>query len=243
MDGRTSIQAKRSKTVFLHIGTHKTGTTSIQNFLVQNAEALQQERILIPSAGRYLDGHHHIAWELRNDARLEGRTGYVQQLIDELQATSLETAVVSSEDFEYLSQYPDILKGFTEALRKAGIEPVFVVFFREQKAYLASLAAALANHGVRRAADWYSGELEENGAILVNKDWFFDFDRDRFVSRWVGITGARLVVCDYSACSEGDGVVPAFLKLLAVSEAMIARARSWPRLNARDVANIKGLAG
>lgn len=230
----TSIQAKRSKKVFLHIGTHKTGTTSIQNFLVHNAEALRQERVLIPSSGRYLDGHHYIAWELRNDDRLEGRTGYVQQLIDELQANSLETAVVSSEDFEYLSQYPEILKGFTEGLRNTGFEPVFVVFFRDQKAYLASLAAALANHGVKHAADWYSAQLEENGAILVKKDWFFDFDRDRFVSRWAEITGAKLVACDYSACSERDGVVPVFLELLGVSDAMISRARSWPRLNVRQ---------
>jgi len=227
------IPPQRRRTVFLHIGTHKTGTTSIQHFLTQNADELRRARILIPSAGRYLHGHHHIAWELRNDDRLEGHTGHVQRLFDELRASDLETAVVSSEDFEYLSQYPEILKGFTASLREIGFEPVFIVFFRERRAYLASLAAALANHGVMHPMDWYCGQLEARDAILVKKDWFFDFDRDRFVSRWTGITEAKVVALDYDACTEGIGVVPTFLETVAAGNALVDRARSWPRLNAR----------
>jgi hypothetical protein len=79
----------------------------------------------------------------------------VQQLIEELRATDLEKAVISSEDFEYLSQYPKILKGFVSSLREDGFDPVFIVFFRERHAYLTSLAAALANHGATHAMKWY----------------------------------------------------------------------------------------
>lgn len=226
---------KRRKTVFLHIGTHKTGTTSIQHFLAQNDYELRRERILFPSAGRYVHGHHHIAWELRSDDRLNGRTGHVQRLLDELRETDLETVVVSSEDFEYLSQYPEILKTFTASLRKIGFEPVFVVFFRERWAYLASLATALANHGVTHPMEWYSGQLDAHDAILVRKDWFFDFNRDRFVSRWTGITEAEVVAIDYDACTEGAGIVQTFLETVAASDALMGLARSWPRLNARPI--------
>lgn len=226
--------AKYDRTIFLHIGTHKTGTTSIQHFLAKNAEALRHERILMPLAGRHLQGHHHIAWELRNDVRLEGRTGFVQQLIEELRATDLEKAVISSEDFEYLSLYPKILKGFVSSLREIGFEPVFIVFFRERHAYLTSLAAALANHGVTYAMDWYREQLAVHDAILVKKDWYFDFNRDRFVSVLTDITDAELIELDYDACSRGAGVLPKFLETLGASEAMILRARSWPRMNVRQ---------
>jgi len=198
--------AKLRGTVFIHIGTHKTGTTSVQHFLAENAAELRRERILIPSAGTYLHGHHHIAWELRNDDRLNGRTGHVQRLFDELRETDLDTAVVSSEDFEYLSQCPEILEAFAAALRTIGFEPVFVVFFRERRAYLASLAAALANHGVRHPMEWYSGQLDAHDAILVKRDWFFDFNRERFESRWTEITEAEIVALDYDACTNGAEV-------------------------------------
>lgn len=227
------VSPQHAKTVFLHIGTHKTGTTSIQHFLTHHADELRHAGILMPSAGRHRYGHHHIAWELRNDDRLERRTGHVQRLFDELRATDLGRSVISSEDFEYLSQYPEILRGFTGSLREIGFEPVFMVFFRERQAYLASLAAALANHGVMHPMDWYRRQLAAHDAILVKKDWFFDFDRDRFVSRWAGITGARVISLDYDACTEGAGVVPTFLETVAAGDALVERARSWPRLNVR----------
>jgi len=232
IDGATLV--KRDRIIFLHIGTHKTGTTSIQHFLAKNAEELWHERILMPSAGRHLHGHHHIAWELRNDTRLEGRTGFVQQLIKELRATDLEKAVISSEDFEYLSQYPKILRGFVSLLREVGFEPVFIVFFRERHSYLTSLAAELANHGVSHTMGWYREQLAAHGAILVKKDWYFDFNRDRFVSMLTDITDAELIGLDYDACSRGAGVLPKFLETLGASEAMILRARSWPRMNVRQ---------
>ena len=226
---------ERRRTIFVHIGTHKTGTTSIQHFLVHNADDLQRGGILVPAAGRHLFGHHHVAWELRNDRRLAGGTGHVRQLCDELRSSTLDRAVLSSEDFEYLSQYPAALQAFVAALREIGFEPVFIVFFRERAAYLASLAAALANHGVTHTMDWYRERVQADEAILVKDDWWFDFNRTRFVARWADLTGGDVVAIDYDACPTNDGVVPTFLEAIGADGTLVEAARSWPRLNARPL--------
>ena len=55
---------KRKKRLFLHIGRHKTGTTSLQNFFSEKKELLSERGILYPETGRVtahgtLDRAHH----------------------------------------------------------------------------------------------------------------------------------------------------------------------------------------
>jgi len=223
----------RRRQVFIHIGTHKTGSTSIQHFLTNHAEALGTEGVLIPAAGRHLFGHHLIAWEMRHDERLRGRTGHLQQFFDELRTTTLDRAVISSEDFEYLTQYPSSLRDFVEALRRLQYEPVFIVFFRERAAYLASLVDTLKKLGVEHPVEWYEKQMQQDECIVVRKDWRFEFNRSRFVSAWSEITQAELHAFDFDACSIGHGVVPTFLGAVGVSGDLIEAASRWPRLNAR----------
>jgi len=66
---RGNIQKRRadfSKTLFVHIGTHKTGTTSIQNFLRNHATSLNECGVFVPKSGTLDEnsGHHNIAWEM-----------------------------------------------------------------------------------------------------------------------------------------------------------------------------------
>lgn len=73
------------KTIYLHIGTHKTGSTSIQRFLAQAANALAEEGVIYPETGRpdtdwsNQYGQHQLAWSL------VGKKGVTEELIwDEL---------------------------------------------------------------------------------------------------------------------------------------------------------------
>ncbi len=56
------------KTVYLHIGTHRTGSTSIQRFMANAEEALAEQGIIYPKTGRpdtdwtNQYGHHELAW-------------------------------------------------------------------------------------------------------------------------------------------------------------------------------------
>ena len=93
------------KTLYLHVGTHKTGTTAIQALLTTQSEAWAQGGLFVPRSGRIhdLSGHHNVAWELNADARYRPAFGTLADLCEELKASPHAVAVISSEDFECLS--------------------------------------------------------------------------------------------------------------------------------------------
>jgi hypothetical protein len=191
--------------------------------------------MLVPLAGRYLYGHHNIAWELRNDERLGGACGYVDRLVSEISESPLDKSVISSEDFEYLVQYPLSLREFVRSLRRVNVEPTFMVFFRETNAYLNSLARELAKHGFGHGIEWYEEQLQRYGGIHVKKDWWFDFNRARFAERWIEITEAELICIDYDESAKGEGVLPTYVRTLGGSTILVEASRTWHRLNTRAV--------
>lgn len=86
--------------LFLHIGSHKTASTSIQASLCNNYEWMLSKGILYPRSGRNtLYGHHDLVASL-ND------TGHGGDLIDSLRGEVAQhngDVVLSSENFEYMS--------------------------------------------------------------------------------------------------------------------------------------------
>src|SRR5215203_3005331 len=87
---------------FLHIGTHKTGSTSLQVLLYAHPTVLQAHGCLYPKTGRSPDspaGHHDIAWEISGDARHQRAYGTIDDLAVEI-ASVPHDIILSSEDFE-----------------------------------------------------------------------------------------------------------------------------------------------
>ena len=123
------------RTLYVHIGTHKTGTTSIQAFLRRDADLPARDGVYVPSTGAIHAhaGHHNIAWQLRGDPRFNTKHGGLGHLVDELAQAAEPKAVISSEDFEYPVQYPEALSRFEIALGSAGWVPTYIVFFRHQE--------------------------------------------------------------------------------------------------------------
>lgn len=97
-----------NKTIFLHIGTFKTGTTSIQAAIKKNKRRLEKKGVYIP--GSMMDGHHELPISLLRevggfDARWAGYDNVRNwrkiwdKLIKEIENTALPKIVVSSEFF------------------------------------------------------------------------------------------------------------------------------------------------
>lgn len=61
-----------TKSIYIHIGPHKTGTTTLQFSLFLNKDKLKKNGILYPDSGiisAKLPGHHNLAWEILGDKR------------------------------------------------------------------------------------------------------------------------------------------------------------------------------
>lgn len=112
------------KKIIIHIGPPKTGSTSIQDMLNSNQCQLAQQGFLYPLSGRVseagyymvnrfdrrvkyrspLNSHRVLAWSL--DDRVEGLNAdsVWQSLIEEIEASTTHTIILSAEAFAQLSK-------------------------------------------------------------------------------------------------------------------------------------------
>src|SRR6266540_6893551 len=94
----------------VHIGLHKTGSTSIQKMLVENECWLRNHGIYVPKAGRALGhGDRLLAWELNRRPGFGGSAQF-DALSHELgEANFPDKIVLSSEDFSSRIHAPKVI--------------------------------------------------------------------------------------------------------------------------------------
>lgn len=223
-----------SRTICIHIGTHKTGTTSIQAFLATNRDRLRLEGIYVPQAGMTdpLSGHHNLAWQLRRDLRYDPARGTLDDLLAELGAVAERRAVISSEDFEYCVQYPEQLSGLERMLRAAGWEPWYLVLFRDQRSYAASLHAELLRHGLTASFPRFVAEIVGRAKFVMKGDWCFYFDYAAFLERWRLATSGTIRVRSFVSAAADGLLIEDFVDAIGVSASALAdRTREAKKLN------------
>lgn len=85
--------------ITLHIGPHKTGTTAIQQWLLDNRAALLEQGIHYPPPERNGPGHAVIAWELRGQHGLAKSQARFKRAIAEAAEAGATRLLLSSENF------------------------------------------------------------------------------------------------------------------------------------------------
>lgn len=222
--------------IIIHIGTHKTATSSIQVFLQQQRERLRAGGLYLPRAGVSPNshGHHNIAWSLRpHEPRFDPAHGGLDDLLQDLAACGCDRAVISSEDFEYVVQYPATLRAFDARLTEAGWTPHYLVFFRNPESYQDSLYAELLKHGLDMPWDTFKAQAVRHGHLRTHGDWYFNFDRAAFLAEWRAALGRDIQAASYDEAVAGPGVLPTFLSLIGAPEDTIRESQSAPMLNRR----------
>lgn len=194
---------------FLHIGTHKTGSTSIQVSLKQSREALARRGYLYPAAGTPPGSHgqHNIGWQLRGDRRFSPEPGTIDDLLEEIDRTGLDV-VLSSEDLECTTENLSSLVG---KLEERGFAVSIVVYLREQADYAKSLYIELTRHGLDRTFGEFVAEIVADRKVRW-KDWVFYFDYRAMLATLP--ESATLMVRPFS---RSEPVIPDFLSILGLA--------------------------
>lgn len=122
--------------LFLHIGHPKTGTTSIQSFLIENRDALLAQGILVPRTGAEKGAHHGFTDNFYSTRRLDTRTARNEErLRAEVSRSGCHTVVLSSEGF--IQENPARLAG----LLGADCDPFVIYYIRRQDRIVESVYA------------------------------------------------------------------------------------------------------
>ena len=128
--------------LYIHGGTHKTGTTSIQFFLQKNYEYLKNNSILYPIAGREeLLQHHYLFSSIRNPIHPYFRSKksfmtYMDDLENEINIERPEQVIISSEIFgELINQDISTLKNYIHEISKPFSEIKVIFYIRRPDLY------------------------------------------------------------------------------------------------------------
>lgn len=122
--------------IILHIGRHKSGTTSVQHYFHSNFALYEARGILYPKAGRAHNAvaHHELASAVESKSDRRKFEAVSRELLDELKPHH-QTLIISSETLQTLDR-PDKLKALLKYFPNAQID--IVCYFREFVDYMAS---------------------------------------------------------------------------------------------------------
>ena len=192
-------------TVYVHIGLHKTGTSSIQAFLKRNKPALLSRGYLYPRTGWTAGGHHNLAYQLLGRKRFSNEAGRLEDL--ETEIAQADNVILSSEEFEFLELSQ--VRAFRAGL---GERPVkILVYLRRQDALIASTYAQQVEMGARMKSlrDYARDSLYSSR-----------FDFAQLLDRWGSVFGVDAI--DVAVVSEetaGARLYDDFLERIGLGEA------------------------
>ena len=171
------------KTIFLHIGLHKTGTTTIQESLFAEQEKLNQNGVLVPAVGQPFPqnaGHHNLAWELFDFKKFSAKNGTWDDLIYLINEVPHKRIILSSEEFTRIP----VSKIEQIKIRLEKFQVKIVVYIRRQDKILQSFWAEMIKSG--RTPNFTTGFIE----WLENNQYIFSqVDFQSVLKRWSDVFG------------------------------------------------------
>ena len=219
--------------VCLHIGTHKTGTKTLQSFLAGNRQRLMQSGVYVPLAGRhkisehaspvgsgssvvhtmFTPGQHVLAWELRAGEQSEALGG----LVAEIGKADARCAVVSSEELHPLYRRPHALATVRDAFGATGIAVFVIVYLRRQDHYAESLYGEYVKAGYARPFEEYLELILREGTFVPHEGAApIEFQYTRLIAPFADVFGTHsLVVRPYHSSAQADALPRDFLSVLA----------------------------
>lgn len=224
-----------ARVAYIHAGTHKTGTTSIQAFLAANERRLAAAGVYLPTTGRTnreVAAQPNVAWELTGDWSFDPRYGTFDEMLAEIAGSGQPTVCISSEEFDRLHLYPNALARFAAGFRSIGYAPKLIVYLRPQCEYAASLYAELVRGGHRISFADFIDDIAGVGATYGPL-----FDYLALLDGFASVFGDSAIIARaYDANATPDALLRSFASLIGGNDPELdpAHLRLPDRLNVRQ---------
>jgi len=192
------------KKLFVHIGTHKTGTTSLQVFLDKHQDDLLAQDFFYPKIGWYHHAQHMLAFHLQNvyPAHMPKPEDNIwEQLNEIIESNNCNKVILSSEEFSVIDKSAiEKLKNYLK-----NFEVKIIVYLRSQ----VSLFESMYNQQVK---DWKSPRKEPINFFLTMPELIYQkFNYLENLKNWAEFFGKENIIVevykDYSTIDSFSNIV------------------------------------
>ena len=183
------------KTLYLHIGAHKTATTFLQRSLYLNSAQFAEHGIdTLPDLTVAKQGHHNIPfsymkWPLRAESLSHEQ--YRAKFLARLHDSKMQSLILSSEYFEVLSR--EALNSLSADL--ADFNKVVIYWIRNQTQYLESFYLGTFKGGATASFDEWTKRAPKPGNYFRVLRWW---------SKDLPVRDIRIVIYDNLALAKAD---------------------------------------
>jgi len=190
----------------IHMGLHKTATTSFQHFLHLNKNVLLDAGVIYPEIEQN-ESHWLIPYEiLRNNwSFLEE---YMKHTLNTARQRNVKTVLISSEDFETLLLESFRAAQFEKLARGLGYSEIhWICVLRSQWDYFNSLYAEMSKHKACLNYLMAGQEVFNYGEISISANgfrWRFAFDYDSIIERFLGDVYGFFDAISYDSFIDGE---------------------------------------
>ena len=210
----------KKKTAILHIGIHKTGSTSIQRFLGVNRSKLRQCGIDFYSGIHHLNNHvelHTAAIRTSRETPFKLTSGVlvnddyrnlVRDRVREYVSNSeCESVLFSAEGLSYL-RYDDELERLTSMIPAEDIR--VIMYLRNPDSFMKSYKLELKKNNIKFSED------KESVAYVLDDTWLTNYgERVSFFRNWFGDSNTFVLDFD-DEVRQSRSVIPSFLTSLGL---------------------------
>lgn len=186
-------------TLFLHVGPHKTGTTSIQKFLLDNRQALEKANVIYPERFQRIFGHHPFRELLDTKAISQDDLKFFNNTEKDFLLSSEDLISLGKDKFEYLRSTLESKK------------IVVIYAWRRASFKLYSIWQETIKHGSTEPFfSYYHNHLARPAQSQM-------LSPDLKLAMFINVFGRDNVkVLDYDASSKSDSLLQDFLQICNV---------------------------
>lgn len=187
------------KTIYIHIGTWKTGTTSIQRYFAEHRQKFKAAGLLYPGKD---NAHHQFVDDLISWGRKKEKISeYNLSIIEEIVNSEENFILLSSESFHAKNAYNELLSFLSQYLQ-CEYEVKIIMYLRSQDTIIESFYA-------QRIFEGYS--IDFKTFLEKDLDWT-RLDHYHNIIKWAEIFGKEnLILRVYDRNRFINGIIPDFL--------------------------------